>query len=147
MNETVEESHYDPFPDNYTAYPLTENYQTDYNIRTYYISPQSIENIPIKKTLTVSQIPQHAFVSVAGYTMNFNISLGICSTSNCTNERAEDVQLNQLYTESLPVPYSSNQASNVPNVSVFVGIGVGLAMLGACTFGMIYGMRKIKEAP
>lgn len=33
------------------------------------------------------------------------------------------------------------------SVSVFIGIGVGLALTGLCTFGVIAGAKKFKEAP
>lgn len=43
IGEAVRESHYDPFPDDFSVYAQTENYQTSNNVRVYYISPQSVE--------------------------------------------------------------------------------------------------------
>ena len=38
-------------------------------------------------------------------------------------------------------------SDNGPNLSVFIGIGVGLVLTGLCTFGVVAGAKKFKEAP
>lgn len=42
------------------------------------------------------------------------------------------------------IPYNDNGGNNVPNPSIFVAIGVGLGLMGACTFGAIFGLRKFQ---
>jgi hypothetical protein len=156
--EEVRESHFDPFPDNFSVYAQTENYRTSLLTREYYISPQSTETIPVKKEVTVSLIPTHAFISVAGVNMNFNITLLPCTTNNCTTERQQAAEENAAImgtdtgtgtgTGSGSNGTQLTNAGNFgPNVSVFIGIGSGLALLGLCTLGVIAGARKFREAP
>ena len=42
---------------------------------------------------------------------------------------------------------SGSSSGGGPNLSVFVGIGTGLALMGLCTFGVIAGAKKFREAP
>jgi hypothetical protein len=158
--EEVRESHFDPFPDAFSEYAQTENYRTSILVREYYISPQSPEVIPQKKLITLTQTPTHAYVSVAGTAMNFNITLLPCNTSNCTVER-EQAAIENAAIMGIDTNSSSNGSSGSttggslyggssgggPNVSVFVGIGTGLAIMGLCTAGIIGAAKKSREAP
>ena len=45
-------------------------------------------------------------------------------------------------TSTTAVVFGNNDAG--PNVSVFIGIGVGLALTGLCTFGVVAGAKRFK---
>ena len=81
--------------------------------------------------------------------MNFNITLLPCNTTNCTYERQTAFDNNNailgIDTSTTAVVFGNNDAG--PNVSVFIGIGVGLALTGLCTFGVVAGAKRFKEAP
>ena len=97
--------------------------------------------------------------------MSFNISLTVCNTSNCTAERnasaiidqqfeqakqqqqQQQQQQTQQQSQAAAITYNDNGGNNVPDPSIFIAIGTGLGLMGLCTFGLIYGARKFKEAP
>ena len=90
--------------------------------------------------------PTHAYVSVAGTGMNFNITLLPCSDTNCTTERQSAYQNNAAIL-GIDISGSSgftSSSDNGPNLSVFIGIGVGLTLTGLCTLGVIAGARKFR---
>ena len=39
------------------------------------------------------------------------------------------------------------EGKNGSSLSVFIGIGVGLTLTGLCTFGVVAGAKRFKEAP
>lgn len=89
--------------------------------------------------------------------MNFNITLLPCSTTNCTNERQTAHDQNAVImnidtnttanTSSANQFFGSNNGNSGSNLSVFIGIGTGLTLMGLCTMGVIAGARKFREAP
>ena len=149
-DEEVRESHFDPFPDNFSEFAQTENYRTSLVVREYYISPQSSEDIPVKKLETITLTPTHAYVSVAGTAMQFNITLLACATDNCTIERELAVVENAAI---LGINLNAGGDSiggtgrTGADVSVFVGITAGIVMSGMCTAGLLFGAKKLTEGP
>ena len=90
--------------------------------------------------------PTHAYVSVAGTGMNFNITLLPCSDTNCTTERQTAYENNAAI---LGIDISGGNtftpsADPEHNVSVFIGIGVGMVLTGLCTLGVVAGARKFR---
>jgi hypothetical protein len=114
--------------------------------KQYYISPQNTEVIPIKKTYTVNQAPDRAFISIAGTNLNFNISLTTCATPNCTTERAVAATIGNLSTINVNKTGSDNSNGN-NNTNIFLAIGLGVGLMGLTTAGAIYGLRKFIGDP
>ena len=83
--EMARESHFDPFPDNFSEFASTKTYRTGVLTKQYFIAPVSSEAIPIKKNYYLNQTPDRSYVSIAGTGLNFNISLTTCATPSCTD--------------------------------------------------------------
>lgn len=90
--------------------------------------------------------PTYSYISVAGYNLNFNISLGICSTSNCTSERAT-ASSRAIDDSGSRINGNLSTSTSSINSNIFLPIGLALGALGLCTFGIIAGLRKYSEAP
>ena len=94
--------------------------------------------------MTVTEYPSFAYFTVAGTALNFNISVSTCPTTNCTPEREQAAAISSRnYDLALEADGGS---SNVPDLTVFAGIGVGLAVIGLATYGTINALRKIQES-
>jgi len=83
-NAQVYASHYDPFPDAYTNCNCIENYRTSIYTFEYYVPSITLETIPLKKSLTVSDYLTHTFLAVSGTDLTFSIKVQSCNTINCT---------------------------------------------------------------
>jgi hypothetical protein len=142
--EVARESHFDPFPDNFSEYAKTENYRTAVLAKQYYISPQTTEEIPIKKNYTAAQTPDKAFVSFAGTNLNFNITLTACATPNCTTEREVAASIGSLSSDNAD---GNGGDGSADKSNIFLAIGLGVGLMGAATAGMIYGLRKFIGDP
>lgn len=93
--------------------------------------------------------------------MNFNITLLPCNTSNCTVERQQAAIENAAIMglnnntgsnssgsgSSAGSTLNGGSSGSGSNISIFIGIGTGLGLMGLCTFGVIAGARKFREAP
>ena len=90
----------------------------------------------MKKTLTDRQLKDFAYVSVAGNALNFNISLKKCETMSCKQERSLALSIGNLNADS------NQSGTNNIDPSIFIPIGISLGLLGLCTFGVIFGLRK-----
>jgi hypothetical protein len=144
--EEARESHFDPFPDNFSVFAYTENYRTSVLTKEYYISPQSSEAIPVKKNYTVNTTPDHAYVSFAGTNLNFNISLTACATPNCTTERTAAASIGSLNVDNADSNGDST-ANGQNDTNIFVAIGLGVGLMGLTTAATIYGLRKFIGDP
>lgn len=73
----------------YSHCNCTEHYRTTIFTYEYYLNPVAIETIPLKKTETVDQYPAFTYFSVGGSSLDFDISVTVCTTVNCSNERVK----------------------------------------------------------
>ena len=107
-------------------------------------APSHLDFISCASALTVTKSPAFVYFSVGGNGLDFDISVTICSTVNCSNERAYAASISS---KNHDVNLKTDEdASNVPDLSVFVGVGVGLATLALGTYAVINGLRKIAES-
>lgn len=72
--------------------------------------------------------------------MNFNISLSVCATLNCTTERQAASQIGSLNSAN-----TAGSRNNNDNISIYIPIGAALAALAAVTALIIYGSNKCCE--
>jgi hypothetical protein len=144
--EAARESHFDPFPDEFSQYASSKAYRTGVYTKQYFIAPQGSEPIPIKKTYSLNQTPDRSYVSVGGTNLNFNISLTTCSTPGCIDEIAAAESIGSLSVGNSDNLNGTGDGSTT-NTNIFLAIGLGVGMMGVATVGAIFGLRKLIGSP
>ena len=107
--------------------------------KVYFIEPENEVDITIKKDMSEPTNVSYSFISVRGLELGFNISLKVCESDLCQSER-------DYYQVLSSMPTLYNPDSNVELLSIFVGIGVTLAVLALlCLFCILAAKRRKKE--
>lgn len=80
-------SNFDPFPDSYSDCNCTEHYRTGIYTYEFYFAPVEPQNVPLKKQETIVQNPAYSYFTVGGNSLDFDIVVSTCPTTNCSQER------------------------------------------------------------
>ena len=80
-------SDYDPFPNEYSEYSVSEAVRKSDKERIYYISPIRMSETRKKKSYFKLYNFTNMYVAVAGNDVKFNLSLGPCNSDGCSTSR------------------------------------------------------------
>lgn len=94
----------------------------------------------------MTQTPSRAFVSVAGNSLNFNISLKTCATLNCSAEREAAASIGSQNPDNNKNDGDSDN-TNGGNSNIWVAIAVGITLTGVATTGAVVGLKKYAGTP
>jgi hypothetical protein len=84
-NVAVYTSDYDPFPNEFSEYSLSEGPRVSETERSYYITPVRISETRKKKSYFKLYNFADSYIAVAGSNISFSLFLGECKSAGCVN--------------------------------------------------------------
>lgn len=109
-------------------------------MKIYFIEPSHLVNYVVKKDMTQDMNVSISYVAVRATNLGFNISLRVCTSLKCVDERN---YYSSLFKKKVnPIVIMTPTAEDL---SIFIAIGVTLTILAVLCLVFIVAFRRFKE--
>lgn len=119
-------------------YPLRGSFVP---MKIYFIEPSHLVNYVVKKDMTQDMNVSISYIAVRATNLGFNISLKVCTSIKCVDERNYYSSLFNKKTNPIVI-----MTPTAEDLSIFIAIGVTLAILAALCLLFIVAFRRFNES-